>query len=140
MRKADYSKIFDYNRNYLTKISILIERAKAENAVFLHFLKNRKSCGYYAESQREVDFILGDFKNPLPIEVKYISDFDWQDRRFSGVKLFLRRFPRVKEVLIISKDVETEIAKEGVVIKVIPAWKFLLRQRDFGNGLVFGIE
>jgi len=101
--------------------------AKAENAVFLHFLKNRKSCGYYAESQKEVDFILGDFKNPLPIEVKYISDFDWQDRRFSGIKLFLRRFPGVKEVLIISKDVETEIAKEGVVIKVIPAWKFLLR-------------
>ncbi len=100
--------------------------AKAENAVFLHFLKNRKSCGYYAESQKEVDFILGDFKNPLPVEVKYISDFDWQDRRFSGVKLFLRRFPRVKEVLIISKDVETEITKEGVNIKVIPAWKFLL--------------
>lgn len=55
---------------------------KAENAVFLHFLKNRKACGYYAESEREVDFILGDFKNPLPVEVKYISDFDWQDRRF----------------------------------------------------------
>ena len=105
----------------------MIEGVKAENAVFLHFLKNRKSCGYYAESQREVDLVLGDFKNPLPVEVKYISDFDWQDRRFSGVKLFLRRFSRVKEVLIISRDVETETAKEGVVIKVIPAWKFLLR-------------
>lgn len=100
--------------------------AKAENAVFLHFLKNRKDCGYYAESEREVDFILGDFKNPLPVEVKYISDFDWQDRRFSGVKLFLRRFPRTKRVLIISKDIDTETTRKDVIIKVIPTWKFLL--------------
>jgi len=99
---------------------------KAENAVFLHFLKNRKVCGYYAESEREVDFILGDFKNPLPVEVKYISDFDWQDRRFSGVKLFLRRFPRTKKVLIISKDINTETTRKDVIIKVIPTWKFLL--------------
>ena len=99
---------------------------KAENAVFLHFLKNRKACGYYAESEREVDFILGDFKNPLPVEVKYISDFDWQDRRFSGVKLFLRRFPRTKKVLIISKDINTEMTRKDVIIKVIPTWKFLL--------------
>ncbi len=99
---------------------------KAENAVFLHFLKNRKACGYYAESEREVDFILGDFKNPLPVEVKYISDFDWQDRRFSGVKLFLRRFPRTKKVLIISKDINTETTRKDVIIKVMPTWKFLL--------------
>lgn len=104
--------------------------AKAENAVFLWFLKNRKSCGYYAESQKEVDFILGDFKNPLPIEVKYISGFNWQDRRFSGVKLFLRRFSGVKEVLIISKDVEAETAIEGMVIRVTPAWKFLMAGGD----------
>jgi len=101
--------------------------AKAENAVFLHLLRNKKSCGYYAESEKEVDFVTGSFKDPLPVEVKYISEFNWQDKRFSGVKLFLRRFPKTKEILIISKDVETEIKKGNTTIKVVPLWKFLLK-------------
>jgi len=112
----------------LTNISILaiiILGAKAENAVFVHFLRKKESCGYYAESQREVDFVIGDFNNPVPIEVKYSAGFDWQDRKFSGIKLFLRRFPRTKEVLIISKDSELEMKEQNITIKVLPLWKFL---------------
>jgi len=101
--------------------------AKAENTVFVHFLRNNEACGYYAESQREVDFVLGDLRRPLPVEVKYGSGFDWQDRKFSGVKLFLRRFLKTKEVLIISKDSELEMEEQNITIKVIPLWKFLIR-------------
>jgi len=100
--------------------------AKAENAVFLYFLRKNEACGYYAESQREVDFVIGDFKKPLPVEVKYSSGFDWQDRKFLGIKLFLRRFPRTKEVLIISKDSEVEMKEQNKIIKVLPLWKFLI--------------
>lgn len=102
--------------------------AKAENAVFVHFLRKNKACGYYAESQREVDFVTGDFKKPLPVEVKYTAGFDWQDRKFLGIKLFLRRFPRTKEVLIISKDSELEKKEQNITIKVLPLWKFLIRK------------
>ncbi|MBU0567908.1 ATP-binding protein [bacterium] len=100
--------------------------AKAENAVFLHLLREGKPCGYYAENGKEVDFILRDLKCPLPVEVKYISHFDWQDKGFAGVKLFLRRFPQTKEVVIVSKDVETETKEGEAIIRVIPLWKFLL--------------
>ncbi|MEW6680269.1 MAG: ATP-binding protein [bacterium] len=99
--------------------------AKAENAVFLHLLREGKPCGYYAESENEVDFVLGDFNHPMPVEVKYSSHFDWQDKGFAGVKLFLRRFPQTKETLIVSRDVEAEVKEKGVMIKVIPLWKFL---------------
>ena len=105
--------------------------AKAENAVFVHFKRNNESCGYYAESQREVDFVLGDFNNPLPVEVKYSSGFDWQDRKFSGIKLFLRRFPNTKEVLIISKESELEMKEKNITIKVMSLWKFLMSSRNF---------
>ena len=104
--------------------------AKAENAVFLHFLRNKKSSGYYAESGKEVAFIIGDFKNPIPVEVKYTSDFNWRDKRFSGIKLFLKRFPKTKKALIISKDVETEIDEGKVTIRIIPLWKFLLEEKQ----------
>lgn len=100
--------------------------AKAENAVFLHLLREGKPCGYYAENGKEVDFVLRDLKCPLPVEVKYISHFDWQDKGFAGVKLFLRRFPQTKEAIIVSKDVETETKEGEAIIRVIPLWKFLL--------------
>lgn len=101
--------------------------AKAENAVFLHLLREGKSSGYYAESEKEVDFILGDFNYPIPVEVKYISNFDWQDKGYKGIRLFLRRFPQTKEVLIVSKDVETELEENSAVVRIIPLWKFLQR-------------
>jgi len=99
--------------------------AKDENAVFLHLLREGKSSGYYPESEKEVDFVLGDFNNPMPVEVKYVSNFDWQDKRYKGIKLFLRRFPQTKEILIVSKDVETELKEDSVVVRIIPLWKFL---------------
>ncbi len=70
--------------------------------------------------------MLGGFKNPMPVEVKYSSGFDRQDRKFSGINLFLRRFPGTKEVLIISKDYESEIKEKETTIKVLPLWKFLI--------------
>jgi hypothetical protein len=100
---------------------------KAENAVFLHLVRNRQSCGYFAETEREVDFVLGDLEKPLPLEVKYISEFSWSDKRFAGLKLFLRRFPQTKKVLIISKDIERETRAGKVTINLIPLWKYLLR-------------
>ncbi len=102
------------------------EGSKAENAVFMEFKKSKISCGYFAESEKEVDFVTGNINNPLPVEVKCISSFDWKDKRFSGIKLFLRRFPNTKKVLLISKNIETEINVNSTKVKVVPLWKLLL--------------
>lgn len=126
-------KIYAYKKIYFldTGIKSLLTGkgdlgAKAENAVFSHFLRKQESCGYYAESEREVDFVTGSFKKPLPVEVKYGSGFDWRDKRFAGPRLFLRRFPQARRVLIVSKDIEDELQENKTTIKVIPLWKFLL--------------
>jgi len=42
------------------------------------------------------------------------------------MRLILRRFPRTKEVLIISKDSEVEMKEQNKIIKVLPFWKFLI--------------
>ena len=100
--------------------------SRAENAVFTELLRNNMACGYYAESEREVDFITGSSATPLPVEVKYLDSFDWQDKRYAGIRLFLKRFPSVKQVLVITKNMETTVTANNVVIHAIPLWKFLL--------------
>lgn len=102
---------------------------KAENAIFLSFLKKGINCGYYAESEKELDFIFGNFTAPKAAEVKYDSKFDWQDKRFGGVKLFIHRHPKTEEITIISKDREAHFKDGKVKINVTPAWRFLLSEK-----------
>lgn len=103
---------------------------KAENNVFTHLSKGNQNIGYYAESEREVDFIIGSYKNPYPIEVKYSSGFDWKDKKCAGIKLFLRRYPQTKKVLVVTKDTESQLKVGKATIETIPLWKFLLRKDD----------
>ena len=98
---------------------------RAENAVFMELQRKNISCGYYAESEREVDFVVGSVADPVPIEVKYITTFDWNDRRFDGVRLFRNRFPSVKNILLITKSVELTTSVNNIAVHVVPLWKFL---------------
>lgn len=102
--------------------------AKSENAVFMHLLRKNIPCGYYAESEKEVDFILGSFKKPEVIECKYISDFNYDDKKLSGVKLFLRRYHETQSVSIITCNIEDEIKNGKTKITLIPLWKFLIEE------------
>ncbi|SPD74299.1 conserved hypothetical protein [uncultured Desulfobacterium sp.] len=102
------------------------EGNKAENAVFMELKRNNIACGYYAESEREVDFVIGSATDPMPIEVKYITSFDWKDKRFSGIRLFQRRYASTRNVLVISKSVEMNTTIDTLSIRVTPLWKFLL--------------
>jgi predicted AAA+ superfamily ATPase len=103
------------------------EGSRAENAVFMELQRNNLFCGYYAESEREVDFVIGSVAEPVPIEVKYMTTFDWNDRRFDGVRLFLNRFPNVKNILLITKSVELTTSVNNIAVHVVPLWKFLLK-------------
>ncbi|MBI5183963.1 MAG: ATP-binding protein [Nitrospinae bacterium] len=131
-------KVYAQKKIYLwdTGIKTLLtgdtdEGNKAENVVYMELKRRNIPCGYFAESEREVDFVIGNIDSPLPIEVKYISSFDWTDRRFSGIKLFLHRFPNTEKVLLISKDVETEIKVNRTKIEIIPLWRFLLSSESY---------
>ena len=77
-------------------------------------------------NEKEVDFVTGDVRAPLPIEAKYISSFEWNDRRFAGMRLFLRRFPRTRKALLITKTVDTDLKSGHAEIEVVPLWRFLL--------------
>jgi len=107
------------------------EGSKAENAVFMEISRNGFPCGYYAESEREVDFIIGSYKSPLPVEAKYVDAIDWNDRRLSGLRLFLRRFPGTKRMVLVTKNFEGESKIADASIIAVPLWKFLLNSSEY---------
>lgn len=100
--------------------------AKAENAVFLHLLRGNKQCGYYAKEQKEVDFVLGSVQKPIPIEVKYDAEFDWESRKFGGLKTFLRENPKTEQVIVVTRSEQQEFQEQQSHVKATPLWKFLL--------------
>ena len=104
--------------------------SKAENAVLIELLRSGISGGYFAESEREVDFVMGTAESPLPLEVKYLESFDWQDKRFAGLRLFLKRFTATRKALVVTKGAETTMEVNGVEINALPLWKFLLSRQN----------
>lgn len=100
--------------------------AKTENIFFFHLTRKNIPIGYYAESERELDFACSNLQSPHAIEVKYVTKLDWNDKRLTGVKLFLRRYPQTREVTIITKSVDKRIEDEKAAISMVTAWKYLI--------------
>lgn len=99
---------------------------KAENAVFAQFLRVDKDVGYFAESQRELDFVSGVYQEPLAVEVKYVDSLTIDDKRLAGLRLFLKRFPKVQEAKIVTKSVSGKEQICGTKVEMVPLWQFLL--------------
>ena len=105
--------------------------ARAENAVLMELSRKKMALGYFAESEKEVDFVVGEAKRFIPVEVKFISSLDWTEKKFSGIKLFLRRFPEAQEVLLITRSVEAELKVGQSIVRAIPLWRFLLSSASY---------
>jgi hypothetical protein len=101
--------------------------ARAETTVFMDFVRRDATCGYYAESEREVDFVSGPQTEPVAVEVKYDTVFDWEGRRFQGVRLFLKRFPACRQVTVVTRDASGAVNVGDTVVTAVPLWRYLLR-------------
>lgn len=132
--QSDTEKIYAQKKIYLFDTGIKTtltgkgdKGAKTENITFFHLARKNIPIGYYAESERELDFACLGFQSPQAIEVKYVTELEWHDKRLTGVRLFLRRYPQTKEVIIITKNVDKKIKGDKVAISMIPAWKYLMQ-------------
>src|SRR3989344_1279036 len=72
--------------------------------------------------KNEVDIVLDNEKNIIPIEVKY-----GEIKNIEGLTKFMKSF-NVKEGFVISRDEEMEQKVDKKKISVIPAWKWLLKR------------
>jgi uncharacterized protein len=101
---------------------------KAENAVYLKLLNQEKKTFYFTESKKEVDFIVNGFSHPQPIEVKYLKKLEQKSSKLEGIKLFLKKYPKAKKPLIITKNIETRLNFKKTKVNLIPLWQFLLNK------------
>ena len=94
-----------------------------ENQIYIE-LRRRGEKPYFLKRKTEVDFYIPE-KGEL-IQVSYsISDPDTLEREVKGLRAAMKELD-IKNSLIITYDEEKEIEVQEGIIKVIPAWKWLL--------------
>lgn len=100
-----------------------------ENTVFLNLRRNRKPSDriFYYQGIRECDFVLQQDEDIIElIQVTWdMTDKDTRQREIEGI-LEASRETHCTNLTIITNDEENEMTQEGLTIKIIPAWKWLL--------------
>ena len=85
-----------------------------------------KAVNYWREKEKEVDFILKNNKEILPLEVKYKNNV--RIKELKGLLKFMEKF-RIINAIVITEDYKKEEKIENKNIKFIPLWKWLLKSR-----------
>lgn len=95
-----------------------------ENIVAINLHKKYEDNVYFYNKNIEVDFVVAD--ENVAIQVAYsLSDPETEKRETDALIKFNAIMP-MRRLLIITKDEEKIIEKDGVTINVIPIWKWLL--------------
>lgn len=128
-RIYSYKKFYFYDTGFL---NLLMENqnlgVKVENAVLIELLRQKiENIGYYFEGEKEIDFIIGSYNKPIPIESKYINKLNWEDKIFSKLKDFINKH-NCKRAYIITESISKEFKYKNAEIIVVPLWEFLLSQ------------
>ena len=99
-----------------------------ENIVFLE-LRRKGYEVFYFEEKRECDFIAKTEDNKLlPIQVSFELNEENKEREISGL-IKACRWLSIREGRILTYDDEKDLNTEGINIKVLPVWKWLLEHR-----------
>ena len=96
-----------------------------ENAVYLHLRRKYKEI-FYFNKKGECDFVV--MKNGRPqhcIQVCYYLNDMNMERELQGLKSALDFF-KMKEGVIVTHDQTDLFESDGTIIRLIPAWKYVL--------------
>lgn len=100
-----------------------------ENTVFLHLRRNRRPTDkiFYYQGTKECDFVIQQNEHITQlIQVTWdMTDEDTRQREIGGL-IEASRHTDCTNLTIITNDEENEITEDGITIKIIPAWKWLL--------------
>jgi uncharacterized protein len=125
-------KIYLYDTGFKTALDAKKDAgAKAENVLYMYLQKKGGKMGYFAESDREVDFILETPDGPVPVESKYADEIEEKDLRLAGLRLYIKKFSP-KKGFVITRSIEKEFKIENTAVIVMPLWKVLTGKTGIG--------
>lgn len=94
----------------------------AENLVG-NILKRENEEVFYWHNKKEVDFIVKENRSLLAFNVAFAEEI--KEREINSLREFKNKYNNVKEVILITKDIEKKVKE----IKLIPLWKWLLKSK-----------
>lgn len=125
-RMRNPSKIYLVDNALARRVTSADEGRLLENLVFLE-LKRAGLEVFYFDEGLECDFVARDREGVLTaLQVCLELTPQNRQREVSGLVAACRRLG-LKEGLIVTLDEETEEAEDGVKIRILPAWKYLLQ-------------
>ncbi|MBM3199838.1 ATP-binding protein [Candidatus Woesearchaeota archaeon] len=119
--------VIDPAFSHITGFNISANKGRLlENAVFLELKRKNKEVYYYS-GKGECDFLIKEeTKISEAIQVCYALDKSNKERETSGLTECMEKF-KLKKGIIITHEQEEEIKTKGKTIKLIPAFKWLLK-------------
>ena len=99
---------------------------KFENMIFMHLRRTKFSLFFY-KNKGECDFIIFDKTAAvMAVQVCYIINDDNFDREIFGLIEAMDEFNLTKGIIVTSNQ-KDDFVKEGRIIKMIPAYEYLLK-------------
>ena len=121
-------KVYLYDTGFKTALDAKKDAgAKAENVLYIYLRKKGLDMGYFAENDREVDFIINTPDGPVAVESKYVDELEEKDIRLAGLRLFVKKHSPAK-AFVATRSVEREFTIGATRVKAIPLWKILAGQ------------
>ena len=135
MKERNYKKVYCVDWALATRNSNVWDGSFAralENLVYMHLRRSFDRIYYYLtrSKRQEVDFIAVDNCGKPALAIQVCSDL-------SATKTLQREIPplaataqhfEIPDACVITLNEEQELEHDGVCIRVIPAWKWLLQE------------
>ncbi len=100
------------------------ETALLENICAIFLYKKYGSALYYYNKNVEVDFFVPE--EGLGVQVSYSIDDDDTKKREVKALTALNKYLPLKTAVLVTKNSEDTIVEDGLEIKVVPVWKWIL--------------
>lgn len=109
---------------------------RLENTVFLELIREtsdnlRQKINYWQSGGHEVDFVLSDGEKPkMAVQVTYsLYSLKTREREFQSLVACMKELKIKKGIVLVgNQNEETEKEIDGVKIKIIPVWRWLLKK------------
>lgn len=134
LRKIEQSisKIYCVDNSLIEEITPQEKAKKLENLVFLSFLRegleSNKDIFYFTSNNKEVDFVIKKDKKIKLFQVCFdLKDYQTKEREIKSL-LKASQELKIQDLFIITLDQEEEEKIKNKKIKILPLWKFLIRE------------